>query len=106
MYDDYGTNESYYATYPCMAFCPMINSEAIDYDMTRQEYPQQNYPQPYPQPRPHYCGPRGRWVPGRWVWERRWVPGHCEYGHFPGYGGQPGGGYPEEGQHGGGRQTP
>jgi len=58
----------------------------IDYSMTRQPQQPQQYPQQYPQ---QNCGPRGRWVPGRWV--RRWVPGHCEYGR-PGYGVQQGGG--------------
>jgi hypothetical protein len=78
MYYSYDTDEDYNVPYSCMPFCPMINNEVMDYDMTRQYHSPQNYPE-------HNCGPRGRWVPGRWV--RRWVPGHCEYG------GQPGGGH-------------
>lgn len=101
MYYSYDTDENYNVPYSCMPFCPMINNEMMDYDMTREYHAPQQYPQHYPQ---HQCGPRGRWVPGHW--ERRWVPGHCEYGHFPGYGGQPGGGYQEEGQPGGGHQRP
>lgn len=80
MYYSYDTDENYNAPYSCMPSFPMINNEMMDYSMARQQQLPQQYPQQYPQ---QHCGPNGRWVPGRWV--RRWVPGHCEYGH--GHGG-------------------
>jgi len=81
MYYSYDTDENYNDSYSCMPFCPMINDEIMDYDMTRQYQP--------PFWPPFSCGPLQHWVPGKWtlvkqwmsgywIWVRRWVPGHCE----------------------------
>ncbi len=92
MYYRYDNDENYTDPYLFMPSypmpMPMINNDMIDYSMTRQQHLPQQYPGQYPGPGhgqypQQHCGPNGRWVPGRWV--RRWVPGHCEYGH---------GGYP------------